>query len=216
MKCQRCNAAAVLHITEVGGPGLAGEEHHLCEPCATAQLYEGQGPQPPWATRLRGTPPERRDRGARFEVVRLIISEVHEQQVVTLGEVGGSRTLSISIGIFEATSLDRRLKRLPAPRPLSFDAWAATIAALGGRLQDVFLTELRDYIYYAQLRIRPADAGQPTGTGVTNEPSQSWPSSRAPGLVEVDLRPSDAFNLAILLAAPIFINDTVLAAALGG
>jgi protein arginine kinase activator len=39
MKCQKCNKAATMHITEV----LAEEqfeEHHLCEDCAQKYLYE--------------------------------------------------------------------------------------------------------------------------------------------------------------------------------
>src|SRR5437870_9803399 len=38
----------------------------------------------------------------------IIISEIHEQQIIVLKEVEGDRTFSIMIGIFEATSIDRR------------------------------------------------------------------------------------------------------------
>src|SRR5262249_32114681 len=120
---------------------------------------------------------------------------IHEQQVVTLREVGGERSFSITVGIFEAAALDRKLKQLPSPRPVTFDAWASTITALGGELEDVFITELRDYIYFARLRIR-----------------QHPPLDR---LVEVDLRPSDAFIMAIHHRVPIFVNDQVLAEVCG-
>jgi uncharacterized protein len=73
---------------------------------------------------------------------------------VVLREAGGERTLPIVCGIFEATSMDRKLKQMSSPRPLTFDAWASTIAALGGELQDAFITELRDHTYFARLRIR--------------------------------------------------------------
>jgi protein arginine kinase activator len=41
MKCQRCNKAATLHITEVLGEDQF-EELHLCEECAQKYLYEPQ------------------------------------------------------------------------------------------------------------------------------------------------------------------------------
>ncbi|MSR30181.1 MAG: hypothetical protein EXR99_01625 [Gemmataceae bacterium] len=39
MKCQRCNKAATLHITEVPQPEKV-EEYHLCEDCAQKFLNE--------------------------------------------------------------------------------------------------------------------------------------------------------------------------------
>jgi bifunctional DNase/RNase len=79
-----------------------------------------------------------------MELKRIIISEIHEQQVIMLKEVDGERSFSIMIGIFEATSIDRRVKRLPSPRPLTH----------GGEISDVYISELRDHTYYAKLRIR--------------------------------------------------------------
>jgi bifunctional DNase/RNase len=135
------------------------------------------------------------DGGTRFDVARIIISEVHEQQVVVLGEIDGERNLPVVCGIIEATSMERRLKQVPNPRPLTIDAWANTIAALGGELQDVFLTELRDHTYFARLRIR-----------------QRAPLNR---LVEIDVRPSDAFTMAIHHRVGIFVKDDVLAEVCG-
>src|SRR3954470_1538936 len=104
-----------------------------------------------------------------MELKRIIISEVHDQQVVMLKEVEGDRTFPIVIGIFEATSIDRRVKGLPAPRPLTHDLLANAIELLGGELQDIYISELRDHTYYAKLRIK--HDGE---------------------VVEVDSRPSDA------------------------
>ena len=50
-----------------------------------------------------------------MELTRIIISENNEQQIIFLKEVDGERTFPIVIGIFEATSIDRRVKNLPAP-----------------------------------------------------------------------------------------------------
>ena len=122
-----------------------------------------------------------------MELKRIIISEIHEQQVILLKEVEGDRNFSIMIGIFEATSIDRRVKRLPSPRPLTHDLVAGAIDALGGELRDIFISELRDHTYYAKLRIR--QNGE---------------------MVEVDCRPSDAIALAVTANVPIYVAEDVL------
>ncbi len=70
------------------------------------------------------------DVAVQMELTRIIISENNEQQIIFLKEVDGERTFPIVIGIFEATSIDRRVKGLPAPRPLTHDLLASTIELL--------------------------------------------------------------------------------------
>jgi len=122
-----------------------------------------------------------------MELKRIIISEIHEQQVIMLREVEGERSFSIMIGIFEATSIDRRVKKLPSPRPLTHDLVANTIESLGGELRDIYISELRDHTYYAKLRIR--QNGE---------------------LIEVDCRPSDAIALAVTASVPMYVAEDVL------
>ena len=118
---------------------------------------------------------------------RIIISEIHEQQVIMLREVDGDRSFSIMIGIFEATSIDRRVKGTPSPRPLTHDLVASVIEHMGGELRDIYISELRDHTYFAKLRIR--HNGE---------------------LVEVDSRPSDAIALAVTAKVPIYVAEDVL------
>src|SRR6058998_3846167 len=127
-----------------------------------------------------------------MELKRIIISEVHDQQVIMLKEVDGDRNFPIVIGIFEATSIDRRVKGMPSPRPLTHDLVASVVDNLGGELQDVFISELRDHTYFAKLRIRKDGE-----------------------LVEVDCRPSDAIALAVTAKVPIYVAEDVLEEALG-
>src|SRR2546427_7907390 len=79
-----------------------------------------------------------------MDLKRIIINEVHDQQVIMLRETEGERSFPIVIGIFEATSIDRRVKGQPSPRPLTHDLVAATIESLGGELQDIYISELKD------------------------------------------------------------------------
>jgi bifunctional DNase/RNase len=122
-----------------------------------------------------------------MELKRIIISEISEQQVVMLKEVEGDRSFPIMIGIFEATSIDRRVKRLPSPRPLTHDLVTGVIDNLGGELRDIYISELKDHTYYAKLRIR--QNGE---------------------MVEVDCRPSDAIALAVTASVPIYVSEDVL------
>lgn len=122
-----------------------------------------------------------------MELKRIIISEVHEQQVILLREVEGERSFHIMIGIFEATSIDRRVRGTPSPRPLTHDLVASVIENLGGELRDIYISELRDHTYFAKLRIR-----------LNGE------------MVEVDSRPSDAIALAVTAKVPIYVAEDVL------
>jgi hypothetical protein len=127
-----------------------------------------------------------------MELKRIIISEVHDQQVVMLREVDGERSFPIVIGIFEATSIDRRVKGMPSPRPLTHDLVASVIENMGGELQDIYISDLREHTYFAKLRIR-----------FNGE------------LVEVDSRPSDAIALAVTARVPIYVAEDVLGEACG-
>jgi bifunctional DNase/RNase len=122
-----------------------------------------------------------------MDLKRIIISEIHEQQVITLKEVDGDRSFPIVIGIFEATSIDRRVKGITNPRPLTHDLVANTIENMGGELQDVFINDLREHTYFAKLRVR--QDGE---------------------LVEIDCRPSDAIALAVTAKVPIYVAEDVL------
>jgi hypothetical protein len=122
-----------------------------------------------------------------MELRRIIISEVHDQQVIMLREVEGERSFPIVIGVFEATSIERRVKGLSSPRPLTHDLLANVIESMGGELQDVFINELRDHTYFAKLRIR--QEGE---------------------LNEIDCRPSDAIAIAVTAKVPIYVSEDVL------
>ena len=122
-----------------------------------------------------------------MELTRIIISETNDQQIIYLREVDGDRTFPIMIGMFEATSIDRRVKGQSTPRPLTHDLLASAIELLGGELQDIYISELREHTYFAKLRIK--HEGE---------------------IVEVDSRPSDAIAIAVTVDVPIFVSEDVL------
>jgi bifunctional DNase/RNase len=124
-----------------------------------------------------------------MQLSRIIISEINEQQVIYLREINGDRQFPILIGIFEATSIDRRVKNYESPRPLTHDLLVNSVEELGAALDSVVITELRDHTYFAKLRLK-AD-GQ---------------------LIEIDSRPSDAIAVAVTCTPhlPIYVAEEVL------
>ena len=124
-----------------------------------------------------------------MKLSRIIISEINQEQVIYLKEVDGDRQFQILIGIFEATSIDRRVKRDKPPRPLTHDLVVGVVEALGGELDSIVISELRDHTYFARLRVR-----------IDGE------------IVEVDSRPSDAIAVSVSCdpPLPIYVAEDVL------
>ncbi len=121
---------------------------------------------------------------------RIIISEIHEQQVVYLREVDGSREFPIVIGIFEASSIDRRVRKQPTvPRPLTHDLVVNAIVQMGGELDHIKIHDMKDGTFYASICVK--QKGQ---------------------LVEIDSRPSDAIAVAVTCdpVLPIFVAEDVV------
>ncbi len=128
-----------------------------------------------------------------MQLSRIIISEIHDQQIIYLREVDGDRQFPIVIGIFEATSIDRRVKGYQTPRPLTHDLIVSIVEQLVGELDSVVISDLREGTYFAELRVR--HNGE---------------------LIEVDARPSDAIAVAVTCdpPLPIYVNEEVLEEAL--
>jgi bifunctional DNase/RNase len=122
-----------------------------------------------------------------MELKRIIISEIHEEQVILLREIDGERSFPIVIGFYEAMHIDRRVRNEKKTRPLPHDLVGSVVEQMGGEIQDVIISELRDHTYYALLRIRYEGE-----------------------LIEVDSRPSDAIAIAMTARVPIYVNEDVL------
>ncbi len=125
-----------------------------------------------------------------MQLARIIISEISDNQVIYLHEVDGERQFPILIGIFEATSIDRRVKEdYTPPRPLTHDLIVSTAASLGATFESVTISELHEHTYFAKLQLR-----------------------RGEELIEVDSRPSDAIAVAVTFSPPlpIYVAEEVL------
>ncbi|MBN2582390.1 MAG: bifunctional nuclease family protein [Planctomycetes bacterium] len=123
------------------------------------------------------------------ELVRILINESGDTQVIVVKEVDGDRQLPISIGFFEATAIDRRLKEIPIPRPMTHELIENVIAAMGGTLVRIVICDLIEHTFIGKLVIKH-DGKE----------------------VDVDCRPSDAIALAVGRRVPIHCEDHVLRA----
>jgi bifunctional DNase/RNase len=122
-----------------------------------------------------------------MELHKIIISEMQDQQIIMLKEVDGERTFPIVIGSGEAYAIDRRLKGIPTPRPLTHDLLANIIDHLGGEIAQIEINDLDNHTFFARIHIKQ--------NGRT---------------LEVDSRPSDAIALGIATSVPIFVAEHVL------
>ena len=124
-----------------------------------------------------------------MELSRIVINEQTDQQFIFLREKGGQRQFPIVIGTAEAYAIDRRLKRIPFPRPMTHDLLASAIQAMGGELERIVVSDLRDSTFIATLYVR-----------------------RDGEVIEIDSRPSDAIALGVGLETPIFVAEHVMEA----
>jgi uncharacterized protein len=120
-------------------------------------------------------------------VVGVRVELPSNQPIVLLKESTGDRYLPIWIGAVEATAIAFAQQGIVPARPLTHDLLKDVLQAVGADLDAVMITELRDGVYYADLRF---------GDGTS-----------------VSARPSDAIALAIRAGTVIYAEESVLDAA---
>jgi uncharacterized protein len=107
--------------------------------------------------------------------------------IVILKVEDENRYLPIWIGQPEARSILMKLQNQEFSRPLTHDLAVNLVTELGGSMQKVTVTELRDSTFFATISV--------VIDGRT---------------VEIDSRPSDAIALAVRAGAEIFAADEVI------
>jgi bifunctional DNase/RNase len=120
------------------------------------------------------------------ELSKIIINEASDQQIIVLKERYGARSFPIVIGIVEVFAIDRRLKGIKPPRPMTHELLENIIDGLGARIEKIVITDLRNHTFYASIHLRL--------DGET---------------FEIDSRPSDAMALGAGTKAPIYVEESV-------
>jgi len=122
-----------------------------------------------------------------MELSRIIINETSDQQIIVLKERHGHRSFPIVIGIVEIFAIDRRLKGIKPPRPMTHDLLDGVIEGLGAKIEKIVINDLRNHTFYAKIHL--------SSNGRT---------------VKVDSRPSDAIALGTASNTPIYVAEHVL------
>ncbi|MDW8328138.1 MAG: bifunctional nuclease family protein [Anaerolineales bacterium] len=115
------------------------------------------------------------------------VSLMSQHRVVILKDVDSDRYLPIWIGPFEADAITIVLQEQEVPRPLTHDLLKNVIYQLGGTVEQIVISELKNEVFYARIIIEV--------NGRT---------------LEIDSRPSDAIALAVRARVPIYIEESVM------
>lgn len=122
-----------------------------------------------------------------MKVSGVILDAQSRHPIVLLRDGEQKRALLIWIGEAEANAILMALESVTPPRPMTHDLLAKTIQALDATVQRVFIADMREQTFYAELHL------------VQNKAS-----------LTLDARPSDAIALALRTDTPIFVDENVL------
>jgi bifunctional DNase/RNase len=118
----------------------------------------------------------------------LMVDPITNMPIIVLREIaGGHRVLPIWVGVFEANAIALQVENVQTPRPMTHDLLRSVITELGGELERVVVSELKENTFYARLHVRSAR-----------------------GLHAIDARPSDAIALALRFGSRIFVEEVVI------
>ena len=122
-----------------------------------------------------------------MEVKGVRLDAIGQNPVVILADKEGKKALPIWIGLLEANAIDRELKNISSPRPMTHDLLHSILAQVQVKVKEVKIVDLENHTYFATLFL------------ILNK-----------GLIEVDARPSDAIILALKSKTPIFVSAKIL------
>jgi bifunctional DNase/RNase len=119
----------------------------------------------------------------------LTLDPVTKTPIVILKDTDNKLNLPIWVGLMEATAMATELEGIKMARPMTHDLLRAVVDTLGGVVEAIEVTDLRDSTYYAVIYLEVGGRK-----------------------VSVDARPSDAISLALRSKSPIFVAKKVLEA----
>ena len=122
-----------------------------------------------------------------MEVKGVSLGAIGQNPVVILVDKEGKKALPIWIGLLEANAIDKELKGITSPRPMTHDLIYSILDQAHVKVKEVKIVDLKDNTFYATLFL------------IINK-----------GVVEVDARPSDAIALALKSKAQIFVSIKIL------
>ena len=131
----------------------------------------------------------KRDDSIQMAVGGLTLDPVTKTPIVILKDTDNKINLPIWIGLLEATAMATELEGIKMARPMTHDLLKNVLAEMGGAVESVEITELKENTYYALVYLNIAGRE-----------------------LAVDSRPSDAIALALRTKSPIYVAKAVLEA----
>ena len=119
----------------------------------------------------------------------LTLDPVTKTPIVILKDTENKLNLPIWIGLLEATAMATEIEGIKMARPMTHDLLKTILGEVGGSVESVEITELKENTYYASVNI-----------------------SLSGREVMIDSRPSDAIALALRTKSPIYVAKAVLEA----
>lgn len=117
----------------------------------------------------------------------LTLDPVTKTPIVILKDPDNKLNLPIWIGLLEATAMATELEGIKMARPMTHDLLRNMIGEMGGAVEAVEITDLKENTYFALIHLR-------------------FNSNQ----VTLDARPSDAISLALRTKSPIYVSKRVL------
>src|SRR4051812_3815054 len=119
----------------------------------------------------------------------LTLDPVTKTPIVILKDTDNKLNLPIWIGLSEATAMATEIEGIKMARPMTHDLLKNMLMEMGGAIDCVEITELKENTYYALIYLKIAGRE-----------------------MAIDSRPSDAIALALRLKTPIYVAKAVLEA----
>jgi hypothetical protein len=120
----------------------------------------------------------------------LTLDPVTKTPIVILKDTENKLNLPIWIGLLEATAMATEIEGIVMARPMTHDLLKTLLAEVGGTVQSIEITELKENTYYAAINLTVSGGRQ----------------------LVLDSRPSDAIALALRAKCPIYVAKAVLEA----
>ena len=119
----------------------------------------------------------------------LTLDPVTKTPIVILKDTENKLNLPIWIGLLEATAMATEIEGIKMARPMTHDLLKTILVEVGGSVESVEITELKENTYYASVNLNVAGRQ-----------------------MMIDSRPSDAIALALRTKSPIYVAKAVLEA----
>ncbi len=109
--------------------------------------------------------------------------------IIVLNDYENRHALPIWIGSAEASSIIRKIEKIPSQRPLTHDLFINFARQTGAEIIRVEINDVDEQTYFSSIFIKDSKGEE----------------------IEIDARPSDAIAIAIRADVPIFVSASVMA-----